>query len=141
MTDAPLKTDSKTLREFGLVFAGGLIVFFGLLIPWIFDKPWIWQNGGARWPWIGAAAFAAVGLLLPQVLKPVYLLWMKIGHVLGWINTRIILGVVFFVLFAPLALLFRLFGRDPMRRKLEGAATSYRVPSHHLPRERMEKPF
>ena len=58
------------------------------------------------------------------------LLWIRIGHVLGWINTRIILGVV-----------FRLFGHDPMRRKLERAATTYRQPSHHLPRERMERPF
>jgi hypothetical protein len=66
---------------------------------------------------------------------------MKIGHVLGWINTRIILGIVFFVLFTPLALLFRVFGRDPMERKLDGSMSSYRKPSHHLPRERMEKPF
>jgi hypothetical protein len=136
-----LKTDKKTLREFGLVFAGGLIVFFGLLIPWIFDKPWVWQDGGAYWPWIGAAGFAVAGLLLPTALKPLYLLWMKIGHALGWINTRIILGLVFFILFAPLALSFRLFGHDPMRRKLDDQAASYRQPSHHLPRERMEKPF
>jgi hypothetical protein len=141
MTPAPLNFDKKTLREFGLVFAGGLIVFFGLLIPWIFDKPWVWQDSGARWPWIAAAIFASTGLILPAILKPIYILWMKIGHVLGWINTRIILGLVFFVMFAPLALLFRLFGRDPMQRKLEDEATSYRRPSHHLPRERMEKPF
>jgi hypothetical protein len=126
MDHPPLITDKKTLREFGFVFAGGLIVFFGLLIPWIFDKPWV---------------FAVAGLLLPMALKPLYLLWMKIGHALGWINTRIILGLVFFIMFAPLALMFRLFGHDPMQRKLEDQATSYRQPSHHLPRERMEKPF
>jgi hypothetical protein len=125
MKAAPLKTDKKTLREFGLVFAGGLIVFFGLLIPWIFDKPWIWQEGGARWPWIGAAGFAVVGLLLPVALKPLYLLWMKIGHALGWFNTRLILGLVFFVMFAPLALVFRLFRRDPMRTG--SRVTIYRV--------------
>jgi hypothetical protein len=135
MAPAPLNTDKKTLREFGLVFAAGLVLIFGLLLPWIWDKAW------PAWPWIAAAAFAGTGLALPQALKLFYILWMKIGHVLGWINTRIILGVVFFVLFAPLALLFRLFGHDPMRRKLEHAATSYREPSHHLPRERMEKPF
>ena len=44
MDHPPLKTDKKTLREFGLVFAGGLIIFFGLLIPWMFDKPWVWQE-------------------------------------------------------------------------------------------------
>ena len=141
MTHPPLSTDKKTLREFGLVFAGGLIVFFGLLIPWIFDKPWIWQEGGARGPWIAAAAFAGTGLILPQVLKPVYLLWMKLGHALGWINTRIILGVLFFVMFAPVALLMRVIGRDPLARQLDKSATTYRIASEKLPRERLERPF
>ena len=141
MTHAPLDTDKKTLREFGLVFAGGLIVFFGLLIPWIFDKPWVWQEGGARWPWIAAAAFAVTGLLLPRVLKPVYLLWMRIGHALGWINTRIILGLLFFVMFAPVALVMKVFGRDPLARKLDKSTTTYRIASEKLPRERLERPF
>ncbi len=133
--------DKKTLREFGLVFASGLIIFFGLLIPWIFDRPWVWQDGGAHWPWIGAAAFAATGLLLPVALKPVYIIWMKLGQVLGWINTRIILGVVFFLIFVPVALIFRVLGRDPMERKLDAGAASYRHPSEQLPHDRMEKPF
>ena len=141
MTHPALNTDKKTLREFGFVFAGGLVVFFGLLIPWIFDKPWVWQEGGARWPWIGAAVFAGTGLILPQALRPIYLLWMKIGHALGWINTRIILGLVFFIVFAPVALLLRIFGKDPLHRKLDNEAGTYRVPSEKLPRERMEKPF
>ena len=141
MTHAPLKTDRKTLREFGLVFAGGLIIFFGLLIPWIFDKPWVWQEGGARWPWIAAAVFVGTGLVLPQVLRPVYLLWMKLGHALGWLNTRIILGLTFLVLFVPVALLFRLLGRDPMARRFDRAATTYRIASDKPPRERLERPF
>jgi len=141
MPHAPLNTDTRTLREFGLVFAGGLIVFFGLLIPWIFDKPWVWQEAGARWPWIAAAAFAGTGLILPQLLKPVYLGWMKLGHALGWINTRIILGILFFILFAPVGLLFRLLGKDPMARQLDKAASTYRIASDKPPRERLERPF
>jgi len=141
MDHPPLKTDNKTLREFGLVFAGGLIVFFGLLIPWIFDRPWAWQAGGKSWPWIAAAIFAVTGLVLPAVLKPVYIAWMKLGHALGWFNTRLILGIVFFLVFMPVALLFRLFGHDPMHRSLDAAVTSYRNPSEKLPPERMEKPF
>ena len=92
------------------------------------------------WAWIVSAVFAAVALVFPAALRPVYHIWMKIGHVLGWINTRLILGLVFFVLFAPLALLFKVFGRDPMDRKLDDSP-SYRKPSHHLPRDRMEKPY
>ena len=51
---------------------------------------------------------------------------MKIGHVLGWINTRIILGMVSFIMFAPVALVLRLLGKDPMQRRLD---TTARLPN------------
>ena len=74
--------DKQELRKFGLVFAGMFILIFGLLLPWIWDK------SSPMWPWIVAAAFVAVALLVPTALGPVYRLWMKIGHALGWLNTR-----------------------------------------------------
>jgi len=135
MEHPPLKTDRKTLREFGLVFAAGLVLFFGLLLPWIWDRPW------PRWPWIAAAAFAGAGVLLPQALRPVYVVWMKLGLALGWVNTRIILAVVFFAMFTPVSLLLRLLKRDPMRRALDRDAPTYREASTSLPRDRMERPF
>ena len=127
--------DKKELRKFGLIFAVFFLLFFGLLIPWIWDK------STPNWVWYVSGTFAAVALVLPVALGPVYKIWMKIGHVLGWINTRLILGLVFFVMFAPIALFFKIIRRDPMERKLDDSMTSYRKPSHHLPRERMEKPF
>jgi len=127
--------DRQELRKFGFVFATGLVLIFGLFFPWVLEKP------SPYWPWIVAAVFAGSALILPQTLKPVFLLWMKIGHVLGWINTRIILGVVFFIIFAPVALLMHLFGKDPMHRRLDETASTYRINSEKLPRERMERPF
>ena len=118
MTHAPLNTDKKTLREFGLVFAAGLMLIFGLLLPWIWDKAW------PTWPWIAAAAFGGTGLILPQALKPFYLLWL-----------------LFFVMFAPVALLMKVFGRDPLTRQLDKSATTYRIASDKPPRERLERPF
>ena len=81
--------DKKELRKFGLIFAVFFLLFFGLLIPWIWDK------STPNWVWYVSGTFAAVALVLPVALGPVYRIWMKIGHVLGWINTRIILGLVF----------------------------------------------
>jgi len=127
--------DKQELRKFGFIFAGMFILIFGLLLPWIWDKPW------PTWPWIVAAVFIAPALIVPAALGPVYHLWMKIGLVLGWINTRIILGLVFFAIFAPVALAFRLFGKDMLRQRLDASATSYRIASEHLPRDRMEKPY
>jgi hypothetical protein len=127
--------DKQELRKFGLIFAGMFILFFALLLPWIWDKP------SPAWAWIVAAVFVITALVLPAALGPVYRLWMKIGHVLGWINTRIILGLVFFVIFAPVALFFKLLGKDPLKQRLDASASSYRIASEQPPRDRMEKPY
>jgi hypothetical protein len=52
---------------------------------------------------------------------------MTLGEGLGWINTRVILGVVFYGLFTPVGLLMRLRGKDPMRRNWEPDTDTYRV--------------
>ena len=123
------------LRDFGLIMAGGLVLFFGLLIPWI------WGAEFARWPWIAAAVFAVLGLLVPYVLRPLYQLWLAIGEVLGWINTRILLGVVFFVIIFPIGMFMRLFGYDPMSKRFNPQTKSYRIKSDCAPDERLERPF
>lgn len=130
-----LSPDRQELRKFGFVFAAGLVIIFGLFFPWLAERPW------PGWPFIAAAVFFAAGLVIPQALMPLYKLWMKVGHVLGWINTRIILGVVFFAIFAPVALILKVLGKDPLRRTLDSEVGTYRVPSEKLERERMEKPF
>lgn len=59
-----------------------------------------------------------------KFLKFIYGYWMKFAHVLGWVNTRIILSIVYFFIFTPLALIFRLMGKDPLGRHFE-AVDSY----------------
>lgn len=130
--DTPDKTE---LRKFGFILAGGLIGIFGLLFPWLGERSLPW------WPFIAGGVFALAGLVMPAALGPVYRVWMKIGHVLGWINTRIILGVVFFLIFLPVSLIFRVIGKDPMARKLDDETTSYRVESHQPQTDHLEKPF
>jgi len=125
----------KDLRSFGLVMAAALILIFGLLLPWIFD------HAIPKWPWLGAGVFASLALIWPGVLAPVYKAWMKFGHVAGWINTRIILGLVFFLIVLPIGLLMRLSGKDPMARKLSAEPASYRVPSHRHDPKSLERPF
>ena len=127
--------DRKQLRQFGLVMAGGLTLIFGLLIPWLWDRSF------PLWPWIAGAAFAGTGLVFPIALAPVYHIWMKIGHALGWVNTRIILGLVFFVIFLPVALVLSLLHKDPLARRFEPERPSYRVPSTVSPPKQMERPF
>ena len=81
-----------------------------------------------------------MALIAPASLRPVYKVWMRFAGVLGWINTRIILGLVFFLMFFPFGLIMRLFN-DPMRRKLDKSIKTYRVLSTSPKRENMEKLF
>lgn len=131
----PEHSELKELRSFGFIFAAGLVLIFGLFIPWLADRAW------PQWPWIAAGVFVLLALVFPPALKPLNKLWLKIGHVLGWVNTRIILGLVFFVLFVPVHLLFVLFRNDPMARKLDASAPSYRVISEQAPTKQLERPF
>jgi len=134
-TDQKLSTDKTELRKFGLIFGAGLVLIFGLFFPWLLEKPW------PAWPFIAAGGFILMALAFPTGLKPFYIAWMKFGHVAGWINTRIILGLVFFAVFLPFGLVMRLFGNDPMKRKLDDTSASYRIASHSSPRDQMERPF
>ena len=110
----------KQLRSFGLT-VGGVFLFIGL---W----PLVWRGEGVRlWAVIPAAALIPLGLILPGVLAPLYKGWMAVGHVLGWINTRIILGVLYYGLVVPMGLVMKLLGRDPMRRAWKRVRTSTRT--------------
>jgi hypothetical protein len=73
------------------------------------------------------------GLVAPVLLGPVEKVWMALARVLGFINSRILLSVVFFLLVAPVALLLKLLGRDPLARRRDPKASSYWLP--HPPAE------
>ena len=109
----------KQLREFGLLIG----VAFPILIGWIL--PTIGGHLFKGWTlWVGIVALM-VGVLKPHLLFYPYKCWMALGHVLGWVNSRIILGLVFLVVLQPIALIMRGFGYDPLRTK-QGNKTSYR---------------
>jgi len=128
--------DNKGLRKFGLTTGAIIIILFALFFPWLFDAP-----ATPIWPWVLASLLWLPALFIPGVLRPVYTTWMKIGHGIGWINTRIILGVLFYVVILPMGLIMRLLGKDPMARKHDKSAPSYRIKSIREAKDRLEKPF
>ena len=54
----------------------------------------------------------------PITLRPIFRLWLKVAHAVGWFNTQILLSVVFILIFIPTGLIMRLFRKDPMKRKI-----------------------
>ena len=136
MTDHPIPDlDRNGLRSFalstGAIFAG----LFGLFFPWLFEIAY------PLWPWIIFVILGAGGLLIPDAMKPVHYWWMRLALLISKFTTPIVLGMVFFLVFMPFGLIAKLFGKDPMRRKLDDSIDSYRVESTQTPRENLENPY
>lgn len=127
------QSDTKQLRSFGLM-VGGIFALIGL---W----PAVWRGEDFRlWALALAGLLSAPALMFPSSLRLVYRVWMALGQGLGWINTRIILSLVFYGLFTPSGLVMRLMGKDPMHRQFEPDAETYRIvrsprPSSHMARQ------
>jgi hypothetical protein len=101
---------------------------------------YLWWRGSVQTSAvIGAVGLALVGfgLLAPRVLYWPSLVWWKLVHVLGFINARIILTVLFTLLLVPMGLFWRLTGKDPLgRRRVRASGWSayparYRDPKHY----------
>jgi len=131
----PAQTDIRELRSFALLVGSVLAGIFGLVLPLLLHRSvnaWLWGAGGL---------LIVAGIASPAMLRPVHAAWMRLGHVLGWVNTRIILGVFFFCILMPSGIIMRLAGRDPMNRKFDPDAETYRVPSRIPAVNHFERPF
>jgi len=127
--------DPRGLRDFALATAAMLAGLFGVLFPWLLGAPWPW------WPWAIAAILSLWGLVAPATLAPLYRGWMRFGLLLNRVVSPLVLGLMFFVVLTPVALVMRVAGRDTMARTLRRGATTYRVDSRHPDKDHMERPF
>jgi hypothetical protein len=124
----------KRLRSFGLIVG---MVFAGIAI-W----PLLWRGESLRFWAVGVAgALVVPALVYPRSLRAVYRVWMVLGEGLGWLNTRIILGTIFYGLFTPVALLRRSRGGDHMQLRWEPKVDTYRVVRQPRARSHMTRQF
>jgi len=130
------KVNSTELRQFGLLFSLILVALFGVTLPWLFDARW------PVWPWSVGGVMTTVAIIWPQGLAPIYRIWMRFGLLAGFVNTRIIMFLLYYGVFAPVALLMRLAGRDALtRRTHDENMNSYRVNSTRRPKDHFERPY
>jgi hypothetical protein len=127
--------ERKTLKDFGFLAGALFVSIFGLLMPVLKSRPF------ELWPWVVAVILWIPALFFPFALGPVYFLWMKIGLVLGWVNTRIILTVIFFLIFFPAAIVMRILSRDLLNRKFKPEAKTYAKTRKPIEPKKMEVPF
>jgi hypothetical protein len=124
----------KQLRAFGLLVGA----IFALIGVW----PVVWRGHDLRlWAVLVAAALMGPALVRPGWLRRVYRGWMTVGEALGWINTRILLSVIFFGVFPPFGLWMRRRGRHPLRRGWEPEAATYREVRQPQPGSHRQQQF
>ena len=128
------KFQVKELRQFGLM-VGGVFSVIGLWPMFLRGEPL------HLWAVVLGSLLILLGSLVPTWLAPVHRGWMWVGHVLGWINTRIILGVIFYGLITPIGIAFRMLGKDTMRQSFSDTSSTYRVNRQPRPRSHMKFQF
>ena len=121
-SDIPWRPPPRMLRQ----FAGLWIVFFGGLALWL---GFVRQQPTAAFV-VGALAVGVglLGLVRPAAVRPIFVAWMALAFPIGWVVSRLMLGLVYYGLFTPLALIFRLIGRDELRLKRPAGQESHWQP-------------
>lgn len=127
--------DRKGLRSFGLTTGVIIAGLFGLFFPWLLEAKI------PLWPWVILVVLGGWALVAPASLKPVYRGWMRFGLLLSKITTPIIMFVVFFILVMPFGFILKILGKDPMRRRFDESAGSYRIESIKPSKDNLENPF
>ena len=111
--------NKNELRNFGIIVG----ILFPLLIGFIL--PYFFGHQFRFWTLFIGLPLIIIGLISPKNLKLFYQIWIKIGNILGFINSKIILTSIFVLIVQPIALIMKIVGCDPLRRK-PNVSVSYR---------------
>jgi len=112
-----IRSEKSDLRKFGLSVGIVLGLLGGVLL-------WRGKDYYSYFLVISAALILS-GLILPAVLKPFQKAWMALAVVMGWFMTRVILSILFYVLFTFIGLLGRLVGKDFIDTEMDKSRPSY----------------
>ena len=112
-----IKSEKNDLRKFGITIGTIFLIVAGLFF-------WKENESFQLFLTIGITLFA-VGIVMPVILKPVYWVWMVFATVLGWFMTRVILSLLFYVIFTPIGLIARSFGKQFLDLKWDKTDSTY----------------
>jgi membrane-associated phospholipid phosphatase len=112
-----IRTDKKTLKSFSRVMAIALFSIGTILLVRHKQSYLVFYSL--------TVLFFGLGIFASFVFKPVYLIWMRLAFVLSWINTRLVLLVVFYLVLTPTGLVMKLMGKDLLDRRIEREKKSY----------------
>lgn len=127
----------KDLKQFGVVLGIILVVIAGLQML---------RGHHPALPkyFISIAVIAEIcACIKPGLLKPIFIIFTKVGKVIGWVNTRVLLMLVFYLIMTPIGMILRLCGKDLLQQKMgkdEGSYWQERTTQYFAP-EHYEKQF
>ncbi len=101
----------KILQEFGIILG----FTFPIIIGWAL--PSLLGHSFRTWTLLISVPSLILAKANPDLLFYPYKVWMKLGKILGWLNSYLILGLVFIFVLLPIALIMRIFGHDPLKIK------------------------
>jgi len=118
-TDIPWQPTKRVLRQ----FAAAWLAFFGAVGLYQYlargHTPW------GLWLMVAAVGVGTMGLVRPAAVRWLFVGWMVVAFPIGWVVSQVMLLLMFYGLITPVAIWFRLRGRDLLRRKRAGQRTSY----------------
>ena len=112
-----IKSEKRDLRSFGVTVGIILLIISGVLF-------WKEMESFQIFLAIGITLFLTA-IAIPAVLKPVYWIWMIFANILGWFMTRVILSLLFYVVFTSIGLTLRFFGKQFLELRLDKSKESY----------------
>jgi hypothetical protein len=107
--------NKSTNKNFGIVF----FVFFLIIALY----PLIHNSDIRYWSLILSLIFLTLGLVNSRILTPLNKLWFKFGIFLGKIISPIIMGIIFFIVVTPIAILMKVFNKDLLNLKFNNDKT------------------
>ena len=112
-----IKGEKSDLRKFGVTIGLSLMIVAGFLF---------WRGKESfETLLIAGLVLCVLSLTIPIVLKPVYWVWMVLGAILGWLMTRLILSLLFYLVITPIGLFSRLSGNNFLELKWDKSKTTY----------------
>ena len=112
-----IKEDKTTLRKFGLT-VGAVLLLVGIVL-YLTGK-------SSSVVFLGAGVLLILlGLILPNILKPLNKIWMSLAVILGWFMSRLILFILFYIVITPIGFFLRIAGKDFLNLRTDKNSDSY----------------
>ena len=130
-----IKSEKSDLRKFGITIGVILLIIAGFLF---------WKEKESfQILFTFGVTLCILGIAIPFILKPIYWVWMIFATILGWIMTRVILSLLFYIIFTPIGLILRFFGKQFLELRWDKSKESYwnYRTNEHLQNEDYEKQF